>query len=176
MPAQTRASRCLHAIVLALALAGSHAYAQRPSASSVKEFLRLSGASSVLAVLPNMASDFPRIKAGMDKAFGVEGPTPEQSEVIDRYMKRLASIMAEELNWERLEPLMVKVYQDGLTQEEVNGLTAFYRSKVGRSYVHKMPDLARESMAVMPQIMGPYLDKLAAASKDMQSELAALNK
>ena len=41
--------------------------------------------------------------------------------------------MREEMTWDRLHPLYVRIYQESFTQEEIDGLIVFYESPASRS-------------------------------------------
>ena len=53
-----------------------------------------------------------------------------------------------------------------LTQEEVDGLIAFYESPAGQAYIAKMPAVAQKSMAPMQNPMIPMIRKLQASAEE----------
>jgi hypothetical protein len=50
------------------------------------------------------------------------------------------------MSWESLKEDLVTIYVDAFTEEELNGILAFYRTPVGRKMVEKMPDLMSKGM------------------------------
>ena len=68
-----------------------------------------------------------------------------------------------QMSWPRLKPLYTKIYQDAFTQEEIDGLIAFYRSPAGMAYVDKMPLVTQKSMDLMQSLMPPMMKRVQAA-------------
>lgn len=54
------------------------------------------------------------------------GIAPQNRAAFERYMQRVSAIVAEEINWETFKGPMVQVYAKHYSEEEVQGLTAFY--------------------------------------------------
>src|SRR6266404_1182651 len=84
---------------------------------------------------------------------------------------KMVTIMREELNWESLEPMYVDIYHETLTQDEVNGMIAFYKTPAGRAVIKKLPAVMQRSMAAVQQRMPGLIQKLQAATQDAQKEL-----
>src|SRR5256885_11873113 len=57
---------------------------------------------------------------------------------IDRHRSEMASLMKELLDWKKLEPIYVRIYQKSFTQAEVDGMIAFYKTPVGQAMIGKM--------------------------------------
>jgi hypothetical protein len=94
-----------------------------------------------------------------------------QRPVVDKYFARLATLLQEELSWSRMKEPMVEVYDRVYTRQEVEDLTAFYRTPVGRKMIEKMPELVGASQAVMQERMKVLLPKVQQISAEMQKEL-----
>jgi len=55
--------------------------------------------------------------------------------------------------WIKLRPQYVKLYSETFSDEEIDGLLAFYQSPTGQAMIEKMPDLMAKLMALMmPEI------------------------
>ncbi len=63
--------------------------------------------------------------------------TAEQRRRLGTIPAEVATIFKEKMSWARMKPLYTKVYQDAFTQEEIDGLIAFYRSPAGAAFVEK---------------------------------------
>lgn len=63
---------------------------------------------------------------------------------------------------------MVPLYANTFTTAEINELTAFYRTPVGRKMMASMPKLSNESMAIGQKVVMPRIGKLM---QDMTQEL-----
>jgi hypothetical protein len=66
---------------------------------------------------------------------------------------RIQALIARMLSWERLKPQYVALYGETFTEEEIDGMLAFYRSPAGRAMREKMPALMKKSMELTQQMM-----------------------
>jgi uncharacterized protein len=62
---------------------------------------------------------------------------------------RRRAMLREEMTWDKLRPVYVQIYQESFTQEEIDGLIAFYESPAGFAFVEKMPFVMQKSMSIM---------------------------
>ena len=148
------------------------AQAAAPSQQSVEQLLTLLQAEKILDVVkPQLNST---MKASLEQALQGRKPSPEEQQVIDSYRAKLSQVMADQLTMARLQPLYVQLYTQYFTQEEVDGLIAFYQSPAGRSMVVKMPQLMQGLMAALPAFMAPALEQIRTLSQQMAKDLQAL--
>ena len=54
----------------------------------------------------------------------------------------------------KAKPALAKVYADTYTEEEIDGILAFYKSPAGKALLQKMPEVMQRSMPAMMQMMG----------------------
>src|SRR5258706_5957012 len=66
------------------------------------------------------------MKGAFQQALQGRMPSPREQEIIDRMLARSAALTREEMSWEKLEPVYLRIYRDSLTQDEVDGMIAFY--------------------------------------------------
>jgi hypothetical protein len=71
-----------------------------------------------------------------------------------------------------MKKILVPSYSETFSQEEVDGLIAFYQSPAGKAYVEKMPTLLQKTMGQMQQFMGPFVQKAQAASQEFARSVA----
>ena len=67
------------------------------------------------------------------KRLEVQDVTPEQRQAIEARRKAASDMVKELLSWDSMESLYLKVYEDTFTQEEIDGMIAFYSSLAGRA-------------------------------------------
>ena len=83
--------------------------------------------------------------------------------------KKMTDILVEDLSWARMKPIYIRIYEDVYTEEELDGLLAFYKSPVGQSFLKKTPVIMQKSVesvqGLMPQIMA---DVQKAATDSLQ--------
>jgi hypothetical protein len=163
-------------ILVALVFVGSAflANAAVPTPQSIEKMLALTQAEKILdALKPQMTA---MIKASMDQMLKDRKPSAEERKILDTYAEESMDVVNKELTMDRLIPLYVQVYASHFTQEEVDGMIAFYESPVGKSMVAKTPQVMQGVMAGMQPLMAPMSEKIQAAAQRMANALTALKK
>lgn len=103
-------------------------------------------------------------------------PTAEQRAEVDKFQKRLMGIMRDELTFDKVKDIYVRVYRETFTQEEVNGLIAFYKSPAGKAYVEKVPSVMQRASAEMQSRIGPMVQKLNIMQQEFLKDLEKTSK
>ena len=67
---------------------------------------------------------------------------------------------------EKLRPEMVKAYSDTFSEEEIDGMLAFYQSPAGRALLEKTPALTGKMMTLMQTQMTQLLPEILRISKE----------
>ncbi len=57
------------------------------------------------------------------------------------------------VSWDKMKPAYTKLYADAFTEQEIDGILAFYKSPPGQAMLTKMPDLASKSLDMAQQQM-----------------------
>ncbi|MEC8887477.1 MAG: DUF2059 domain-containing protein [Pseudomonadota bacterium] len=149
------------------------AMAATATEASVKELLQVTESEQMLdQVSAQMDSIMSQSIQQVQKQQG-EPLTDAQVEVVHKYLKKIADVMAKGMTWSDLEPAMVKIYQDNFTQEDINGLIAFYKTPLGQKTIEKMPVVMQQSMAVGQNAMLKIMPELTEEMKDFGTELRA---
>lgn len=92
--------------------------------------------------------------------------TAQQKRAMDEAAVRLQKVMREELSWAKMRPLYVQIYKESLTQEELDGMIAFYRSPAGVAMLEKMPVIMQKSMNIMQARMPALMEKIGSAMRE----------
>ena len=70
-----------------------------------------------------------------------------------------------QLTWESLKPEFVEIYSETFTDEEIKGLTEFYKTPLGQKLVEKMPEISAKAGLLiqkrMPAIMADLQKSVA---------------
>jgi hypothetical protein len=142
-----------------------------PSEASIREILAVTDAKQVVdATLIHIDG---LTQKAMQEATKGHSLTSEQQQLIEKNRAQIQSIMKEELAWDKLEPLYIQVYQKSLTQEEVNGMLAFYKTPVGQSVIKKLPLVVQNSMVEMQKRMAPMMQRIQRMQQDVVTQLRA---
>ena len=86
--------------------------------------------------------------------------TPEVQKQIDAGRAEAMSMVKEILDWQKLEPMYIRVYQKSFTQKEVNDLIAMYHTPGAEALVNKMPVVMQNTMSEMRPLMQPILQRM----------------
>jgi len=107
----------------------------------------------------------------MDQSFASAGLPAEAKPEWNSVKESMMDWMGEFLSWKELEPMYVEIYTAVFTEEELNELTAFYRSPLGRKMVEKMPALTQKSMEVTMRRMNEKMPELQTRMEEKIVEL-----
>jgi len=139
--------------------------AAQPTSESIETLLTLTKTEALVeSVYGNVEQ---AMRQGMAQAVAEKKLSAEQQRYLEATPKRFVTIMREELSWESLKPMYIEIYRDSFTQEEIDGLIAFYQSPVGMAFVNKMPIVMQKSMTSMQARMQPMMEKMKAAMRQV---------
>jgi hypothetical protein len=141
-----------------------------PTEASVKQLLEAAQTRKLVdSVMKQM--DMLLFEAIAQATKGQQVPEKIQND-IDRHRSEMTSLMKELLDWKKLEPIYVRIYQKSFTQAEVDGMIAFYKTPAGQAMINKMPAVMQNSIDEVQQLMGPVMEKI----QQTQQEVAAAMK
>ena len=143
----------------------------RPSEESVKTLLEVSEVRKTVDGILDQSDGI--MKTSFQNAFKGKALTPDQQKICDASMIKVQDMLRQELSWDSLEPMYVRIYSDSLTQSEVDGMIAFYRTPAGHAYVEKMPIMMRNTMKEMQARMGPMSERIQKITQETAAELKA---
>jgi hypothetical protein len=167
---------------LILALCGSAAFgadnaSPAPSAASpaseesIKQLLEVAQARKLIdSVMSQM--DTLMLQTIQQATQGKEVPPKIQKE-IDQQQAEVTRLMKELLDWNKLEPMYVRIYQKTFSQPEVDGMIAFYKTPAGQAVIAKMPSAMQNTMDEMQQMMLPAMQKIQRMQQDVAKEMKA---
>lgn len=141
------------------------------STESVENLLALMKAEKLVeGMLRNIDQS---MRQSMEIALKGQALSAEQQRMVDVLPAKIGQIMREELDWNRMRSVYVQIYQESFTQEEIDGLLAFYKSPAGMAYIEKMPVVMQKSMALSQTRLAPMVEKLKAAMEKALADVKA---
>lgn len=163
--------RNIIAAICIFVCASAPGFAATPSTESLDEMFEL---THVSALMRSMTANIEQnLRQSMQQSLGTQELTDTQQRANDAMAKKFADAMREELTWDKLRPIYINIYQESLTQEEVDGLIAFYRSPAGDAMVKKLPLIAQKTMGAVQTMMGPLVARLKVAQAEAMAESKA---
>lgn len=158
----------LAAIVL---LGSASALAEPASERSVKQLLE---AMEAHKLVDGMATQLDTV---MDRAIqrALRGSVPNdaQQAAIERMKRRMVALEKGQLDWSKLEPMYVRLYQDAFSEEEVAALASFYRTPAGQALIHKMPSLMQKTMLEVQRMVADMTPQMQHIMQDFLAEMKA---
>ena|ERR1700676_488942 len=140
--------------VLALLLAAPHARSQESTKEAkIQRLLTVMNADNMIDQM------FEQIKA-MTASQVPPGVSPEQIAKAHEIQNKIMDVVKAHISWEKMRPQYVKLYAETFTDEEVNGMLAFYESPAGRAMLEKMPALVTKIMEVAQGQMKDVLPEI----------------
>ena len=97
----------------------------------------------------------------------------DQQRDIDTTLAMRVQVLHEELAWDKMRLVYVQIYQETFTQEEIDGLIAFYKSPAGVAFVEKMPVVMQKSMSIMQSRIAPMMEKMKATMQQATAKARA---
>lgn len=162
------------AALLAFGLFAGTVHAAPPSEASIDKLLT---ATKVESIIDTMRGQFgTQIKETTHRSFNTDERTPREMAIINQFSDKATALLLEEFNWKTLKPLYVKVYAETFTQQEIDGLVAFYKTPAGQAYVAKMPAVMQKSSQLVMSRIGPLTQKVQDMAREAADKLAALPK
>lgn len=158
-------------IVLALLCPTLYAADVPPSDASLQELLEVAQAHKILdttlAQMDTMMKNvFQQITAGQPASL-------ETQKIFDKAQADVVSLCKEDLTWEKMEPIYLRIYRKSLSQSEVNGMIAFYKTPAGQAVINKMPLILQNTMAEVGQMMGPVMERAQRMEKELIAQMQA---
>jgi hypothetical protein len=141
------------------------------SEESIKQLLEVAQARKLIdSVMSQM--DTLMLQTIQKATQGKEVPPKIQKE-IDQQQAEVTRLMKELLDWSKLEPMYVRIYQKTFSQPEVDGMIAFYKTPAGQAVIAKMPSAMQNTMDEMQQMMLPVMQKMQRMQQDVAAEMKA---
>jgi hypothetical protein len=128
--------------------------------AKAEELLQLTQGDQMLKMMEPMMKG---MVAQMDKDMSAE-----QRAKVGEMQGKMMALVAVRLS--KAKPALVKVYTDTYTEEEIDGILAFYKSPVGKAFLQKMPEVMQRSMPVMMQMMGDLQPELKTMMEGMKEK------
>jgi uncharacterized protein len=103
---------------------------------------------------------------------GADQATPEQKKQIADFQKRVMDVVNNKLGWKALEPDFINLYASTYTEEELDGILAFYKSPVGQKMLEKTPELMTKSTQITQEKMREVQPELNQMVQDFMKQMA----
>ena len=152
----------LVAVLILVAIAGAARAAA--SAESVDRLMQAMKVEQQLDLI--YSQTLPAMQNAMRQSLGQKMESAEAERMFNAVMPKINAVIREELGWAKLHPDFAAIYAETFTQQEIDGLIAFYQGPIGSAFINKQPQLTHRSMQLMQQRMGPVMQKVMRIAKE----------
>ncbi len=143
------------------------AFSARAAPASAESIERLMQVMQVQAQLETMyAQILPAMQSSMRQTLTAQLRSDQAARMLDAVQPRVNALVLEQMSWARLKPAFARIYAEAFSQEEVDGLIAFYQGPIGSALISKTPQLMQRSTQVMQERMGPMLQQVVQITKE----------
>jgi hypothetical protein len=104
---------------------------------------------------------------------GADQMTPAQKKLTDDFLNKAMDATVESLGWKTLEPQYAKLYAATYTDEELDGIIAFYKSAAGQAMLDKTPDVTAGTLKIVEAKMVDFQPQLKAIQDDYLKQMKA---
>lgn len=153
------------ALVLAVLVCGPASAQDDSHLQAAKDFLAASYNDNILDIAAGQANEIVEMIA---KRLAI---TEEEKPIFDRFRDRIEAVLKEEMSWEKVEPRMAELYSQYYSENELEELTQFYLSPIGRKLVERQPELARESWKIAEGLFEDFSPRLRELHEELEVEL-----
>lgn len=103
-----------------------------------------------------------------------------QQKIANEFYDQAIKLASEQYDWSAIEPDFIKLYATTYTEEEIDGILAFYRTPAGQSMLNKLPEINAgrlkifqdRDMQIEPRLRALFENFLRRLDADAQIEPA----
>jgi uncharacterized protein len=143
----------------------------KPSEQSVKELLAVSEVKKLTDEVMGQVDGI--MELVIQQVSQSEQVSPEEQKIMDNMKTKMVNALKQEMKWEGIEAYYIQVYQETFTQDEVNGILAFYKTPAGQATIKKMPVLMQQTMLETQSRMLRLMGQFEEIQKEAQEKLEA---
>ena len=157
-------------VVAAMVPVGAHAD-EASKRTKLHEMFRLSRTDQTMAMM--FAAQEKQMPQLLRRLMPAGQMTPAQEADLDAFVLKVHRIVAQAASWEKLEPQFTDIYATVYSEQEVDGLIAFYKSPVGAEMVAKQPEIVDKSQAVTQSLMAQVQPQIMQAAMEFAQQMQA---
>lgn len=127
----------------------------------VQEMLELLHIDRTMDQLMNMMEQ--QAVAATNAKLSTQGASADQKARVDAFQKQLFDFIASQIGWKGMQTEYVDMYSQTFTEDEIDGMLAFYKSPAGVAIIAKTPELTSKAGLVVSKKMltlKPEIEKM----------------
>lgn len=160
--------------IISLLITSSALMAAPASESSIRTLLNITESRKLVDGIKAQTEGMMDIT--IKQSLAGKQPSPKQTQAINKMKKNTVAVLQTEMSWNKLEPMYVRLYKETFTQEEVDGMIAFYKTPAGKAVITKMPTLMQKTMIEMQKTMVTMMPKLQQVQQQFVADMKEAGK
>jgi len=145
-----------------------------PTEASIKQLLEVSHAQKLVDSMMSQMDTL--MKRAMAQATQGQQLSPKIQQEVGQIETDMMAEMKNVLDWNKLVPMYVRVYQKSFNQQEIDGMLAFYKTPTGQAVLNKMPLVLQNTMTEVQQMLQPMMQHLQQKQQQIATEVQAEKK
>jgi hypothetical protein len=142
------------------------------SDKSIRELLAITDAHKLIDTVRGQVDAM--VKASSQQAMQGQTITPEKQAILDRMRTKMEAVIDEMLSWDTLESVYLRTDRASFTQDELDGIMRFYKTRAGQAMIKKMPVVMQNVMAEMQGLLQPMRQRMQEIQRETLQELKDL--
>ncbi|MBL8389349.1 MAG: DUF2059 domain-containing protein [Hydrogenophaga sp.] len=138
------------------------------SATSVEQLVAINGAQKALetavAGIENQVRQ--QVVASLLQQNGGRPLTPQQQTAVDKAVPGIGVVLRQEMGWPKMKDAYIKLYQDQLSQAEVERLTKLYQDPSYVTLMQKMGVINQQSAQLVSQKLPTITQRIQPVLED----------
>jgi uncharacterized protein len=145
--------------------------AARAVPPSDESILKMMNALQLQTTLDQMVAQLDAgMKAGLQQLMQGKELTPLQTAQVGQLQTRMSATIKDELSFAKVKDVYLQAYRETFTQDEVNGINAFYASPAGKAMIEKIPLTTKKAQTLLQARMGPMIQKIKTMQQEFTNE------
>ena len=162
-----------NALIIVL-LSSTVAMAAPASEDSIEQLLAVVQAQKLLDDVLNQFDA--RMNSTVQQTLKGKTPDTREQQAINNMKSKMGVLIREELSWEKIKPIYIRIYKESLTEEEVAGILSFYKTPAGQALIHKMPVLQQKTILEIRILIDVLMPRMTKIYQEYDAELNATTK
>lgn len=158
---KTLAFLCLSCVLVPAAFAD-----EATKSAKIEELLKLTNADRMISQM------FDQIKTIETTQLNSMNIAPDQRPLVQQTQEQILQLLQNALSWDKMKPAITKVYSETFTEEEIDGISNFYKTPAGQALLQKMPTLIQRSMQMGQQMVADIMPQIEKMNEDLKKRIA----
>lgn len=141
--------------------------------AKVEELVKLTKLDQLMAQMTGQMTTRMKTMAAQQNAR--HSFTPAQQKLVDDYIGQVQTITQGAVAWDKIKPVIIQVYTETYTDQELDGILTFYRSPAGQALVAKSPQLMNRTVELVQEKMTTVQPQLQQANEDFSRKMKELS-